>query len=210
MSYIYSTTCGVRASAFRKFFKKALLLLFTSSRFVLPIIWIVAVGAAGVTLHRFEITPAEKRAATKPKDVSRANTLLLFAHPKCPCTSATLKNLELIHQAHPETQTEIMLVIPAGAPADFEDGPTSSWQASHSWARLSLDPKGALATAAGATTSGHVIYYDANGDTQFSGGITRARAVAGEATALRSLLASIGGSKTSNLSQHDVFGCPLL
>ncbi|HLO97235.1 MAG TPA: hypothetical protein VK171_01460 [Fimbriimonas sp.] len=173
--------------------------------------WALSILSAGASLHFYEVTPSTNQIAPQTlREPSRTNTLLVFAHPKCPCTVATLKCLEELHQVHPEIQVELALVIPPNSPKLFEDGPSSEWQASHRWAKRTIDRNGTLAKSLGAIASGHTFLFEEKGDVVFAGGITRARGVVGESTALRDLITCINGKQSFGLSRHDVFGCSLL
>jgi hypothetical protein len=70
------------------------------------------------------------------------------------------------------------------------------------------DENGQLASAFGAETSGHVLFYDANGILQFSGGITSMRGHEGRSLGGDAILARLLGREAA-ADQALTFGCPL-
>jgi hypothetical protein len=71
------------------------------------------------------------------------------------------------------------------------------------------DDQGAQSARFGAATSGQTFLYDARGNLQFSGGITAARAHAGDNAGRSSLVAMLNASGAPVASRTSVFGCPL-
>ena len=137
-------------------------------------------------------------------------TLLMFIHPRCPCTQASLEELARI-LAHCKGLADVYAVFVR--PPRVGNG----WERAGNWrtaaaipeVHMVVDENGAEARRFGATTSGHVQLYDAEGDLQFSGGITGARSHAGDnagADAVQSWL------RRGIVDRREtfVFGCPLL
>lgn len=180
-------------------------------RIALLAIWLSAVIGSSWILHRYEATPGGTAARPTPKPPQKlANALLVFAHPQCPCTQASLQNVERFHRDHPEIRAELVLVIPKGAPKEFAEGPTLQWHRKNPWATLVRDEQGAMARSYGATTSGHVIYIDETGRTRFNGGVTRGRGLVGDSTALRNLYQAVSVNGAKLAQNGSVFGCSLL
>jgi hypothetical protein len=135
--------------------------------------------------------------------------LLVFAHPQCPCTRATLAELERI-LAH----ARVPLRARAWVLADDELGP--DWTQAALWRQaaaipgleLAPDRGGALARALGVHTSGEVLLYSAAGELLFDGGVTPARAHEGDAEGKDALIAFLEG-RPSDLHRAPVFGCGL-
>ncbi len=108
-------------------------------------------------------------------------SLVLFAHPQCPCTRASLEQLQKISTAAgPGLKTYVFVLKPQGYP--------SAWTRSALWASAAAipgttvlpDPGGTVAEAFGAKTSGQTFLFDRAGRLVFSGGITVSRGRAGE------------------------------
>lgn len=134
--------------------------------------------------------------------------LVLFLHPRCPCSRASLTELsKLVEPAGQSLAIRIVFVRPDDAP--------EGWENSELWAMASAIPGVHLscendseAKCAGATTSGHAVLTDPTGRVAFSGGITRGRGQEGESVGLQAILELLGGSEPP-LRQAPVFGCAL-
>lgn len=137
------------------------------------------------------------RSATRP-------TLVMFVHPKCPCSRASLSELNrLLRRVAGRADAIVVRVRPRGLePGQDEvaalDAPTIRVD----------DTDGAEAARFGAATSGMTYLYDGAGRLMFSGGLTASRGHEGE---------SFGGKRIEALLQDDVvdrrdapvFGCRL-
>lgn len=136
--------------------------------------------------------------------------LVLFAHSRCACTRATIRELErLLARAKDKPDTWIVLNGPAG------DGPASIGAAARSvlGARV-IEDDGTEAARFGAKASGQVLVYGRDRRLLFNGGITPSRGHEGDSRgadlALRALTPSAApASSASPSSSADVFGCGL-
>jgi hypothetical protein len=137
-------------------------------------------------------------------------TLVLIAHPQCTCTRASLTELsEILVRAHGRPKTYVVFLKPHGVVNGWEQ--TDLWQTA---TRLPdtiaiRDDGGDLAGVFGAETSGQTFLYDARGTLQFSGGITGARAHAGENAGRAQVVALLNRLAVSPQAPTPVFGCPL-
>jgi hypothetical protein len=137
-------------------------------------------------------------------------TLVAFAHPRCPCTRASLRELErLAAESANRLRGTVLFYRPASAPAGWER--TDLWELAERipGVRAATDVDGALARSFGAETSGHVVVYDAAGDLAFQGGVTAARGHEGGnrgRDAIRHLLRNGRALE----AETPVFGCPLV
>src|SRR5688572_31151777 len=103
-------------------------------------------------------------------------TLVLFGHPNCPCSKASVGELnEIIAQVHDRVQVYVAFVVPKTADESWRE--TSLWSDAQliPGVKTLLDEDGIEAARFNAKTSGQVILYDENGDLMFSGGITGSR-----------------------------------
>jgi hypothetical protein len=150
------------------------------------------------------IWPAESgltRSAGRP-------TLVMFAHPKCPCTRASLHELErLLAQAAGTLDAQVAFVQPPGTSQDWAK--TDTWSAASAIpsVRVVLDRDGVEAGRFGATTSGQVLLYDAAGCLNFQGGITAARGHEGDNPGRSAIIAWTKGQTAPRC--QSTFGCPL-
>jgi hypothetical protein len=133
----------------------------------------------------------------------------LLAHPQCSCTRATLSELaELLARARTRPKTYILFLRPEGFARGWEQ--TDLWRTAAALPDVTVlrDDQGREARRFGAFTSGQTLLYDSDGTLLFSGGITGARAHAGD-NAGRSAIVDLLNRGQSNRAATDVFGCPL-
>ena len=195
----------------------------TSPRRRLGALWILGLAAwvglvvAGVTWTArwsqrpgtFAAVPPTWPAASKLGRSATKHALVVFAHPRCPCTVATLRELEkIVARCQDRVDTRVVLCLPPGATAGFDDGELRQRAAAIPGATVHADPEGREAYLFDATTSGAVYLFDPSGALRFSGGITAARGHEGQNPGRTQLVALVqdGGS---GLVRSPVFGCPL-
>jgi len=181
------------------------------------LLWAGTVTAGMWVVLNYANTPGPPADAARvwPSEVSlertqEVATLVMFAHPRCPCTRASIGELSRIMTREVGRVTAHVLFY---APGDFE----ADWERTDLWdsaaeipgVRVHRDADGNLARRLGAKTSGQVALYDASGRLAFQGGITASRGHAGDnvgSTKIRQIL----DGKTSTNSATSVYGCPLL
>lgn len=137
-------------------------------------------------------------------------TLVLFAHPHCPCTRASLGELARLSSTCGERlATVIAIYTPSSEPADWPATSLPAMADAIPGAAIVSDIDGREATRFGAATSGHVLLYDAMGELTFSGGITASRGHEGGNAGRTAIERLVGGSPAQR-DTTPVFGCPLL
>lgn len=183
----------------------------------LAAVWVVATACGFVALTVYSTTPgasapvaqrwpAQSRLA-EPSD-SRA-TLVLFAHPRCSCTRATLAEFErLLARTIDRVEAHVVFVRPPGAARGWEE--TDLWRRARRvpGVRVDVDDGGAEAERFGARTSGHVLLYDRDGVLRFSGGITASRGHEGQSPGRQAIEATLAG-EPGQLTDAPVYGCAL-
>ena len=184
--------------------------------FLAGIIWLVSVGAGLAILLAYERSPGA--AATVPSHwpaesgIERrpgAPVLLLFAHPHCPCSGASIEELDRIMARTGTTvATRVLFIKPSGVAEDWQS--TDLWRKAAAIRGVSVasDDGGREASLFGAATSGQAILYGADGQLLFSGGITGARGHAGDNPGRSAILALLNGGRATR-SVTPVFGCSL-
>ena len=147
---------------------------------------------------------------------SSGRELLVFVHPFCGCTDATVAELAMIPGA----------LLPSAPPPAltfvvFRPGPDSSWTMSALRGKASLlprarfvwDDRAAEARRFGVKTSGTVLLYEADGRLLFHGGVTGERGHQGDNFGLSALLGSLRnpapGSAPAIPRTSAVFGCAI-
>jgi hypothetical protein len=136
-------------------------------------------------------------------------TLLMFAHPRCPCTRSSLHELDrLVAQVGERISSTVLFYRPAEAEEGWEH--TDLWRLAEGipGAIAMPDPDGEIAAAFGAETSGHVVVYDTSGRLVFSGGITAARAHEGDSRGRDSIRQLVSEGEALEPTAP-VFGCPI-
>jgi hypothetical protein len=179
-------------------------------------VWLAAATSGLWVLWRYDNTPGD--AAVAPgrwpavATLARATdrpTLVMLAHPHCTCTRASVGELaEVIARARTMPKTYIVFMMPKR----FADG----WEQTDLWRQASAipgvtlvrDDDGEQAKQFGAATSGQTLLYDERGALVFSGGITGARAHAGDNLGRQSLVALLNREPAARAGTN-VFGCPL-
>jgi hypothetical protein len=177
--------------------------------------WFLAVVAGFLALWMYKLQPGPEGANVPRRwpiqssihaSADRA-TLVLFAHPRCACTRATIAELaRLMARFQDRLDAHVLFT---GSPAD-ELERTELWASA---ARIpgvavAADPSGAEARRFGAGTSGAAVLYDSKGTLAFHGGITPARGHEGDSFGLQRIAAVLTGGKPDR-ADAPVFGCAL-
>jgi hypothetical protein len=186
--------------------------------FVVILIWLAAVAgglkvlsdysnAAGAVGQTDSSWPSH---SALPLAHDNKPTLILFLHPKCSCSEASVGELDsLMAKIEGKAHVYAMFVQPEG----WQENEIKSQQL---WKRASsipgvvasLDPEGREAKLFGALTSGHLVGFDVKGRLAFSGGITIARGHMGDNPGLQAVAQFVNSGSTP-LKQTRVFGCAL-
>jgi hypothetical protein len=154
------------------------------------------------------VTLFPRSSAVRP--VSDKLTLVFFAHPHCPCTRASLHELEgLLAETQNRVSVTVVFTIPDGVPADWEQGDLWNSATSIPGVRVIKDQGGEEAHRFDVEGSGHVLLYAPSGKLLFSGGVTASRGHGGD-NAGRSAVMSFILDGHSSVSHTPVFGCSLL
>ena len=187
----------------------------TLSKLIITASWAALLFVGFGFAWQYEATPG--RAAKAPSDWpagssipidGRRPTLIMFAHPQCPCTRASLDLLSSIRSGNNAAAVYVVIVQPPGLEGGLDQSPLAAQAKAISGVRVLAD-NGSEARRFGAATSGEVLLYTKEGQRLFSGGITSARGHVGP---------SKGAAGISAYLQHGtipspampVFGCSLL
>ncbi|QDU74045.1 hypothetical protein Pan97_10480 [Bremerella volcania] len=178
-------------------------------------IWVILIAGAFTTLLAYHNLPGERsdHALVWPAndsiklDTQRPN-LLVFIHPQCPCSVATLNELTRIQSACGTLlNTHIVFYSPIGLQWEDTSKVRQALEIPH--VKITNDIDGQLANMFGALTSGHSLLYSRDGRRVFSGGITPARGHEGENLGRNSIVQYVLNGEVS-CEKTNVFGCPII
>jgi len=179
-------------------------------------LWLFVVLGGSVLLWRYKSTPgpagfapAEWPTASRVERSPTLPTMIMFAHPHCPCSRASVGELAVVmSRASGGLVSHVLFNRPSSETEDWTD--TDLWRSASAipGVKVSVDVDGEEAHRFGASTSGHAVLYDARGRLVFAGGITNARGHAGDSEGRRAVLAFLLQGARGR-SQAPVFGCSL-
>jgi hypothetical protein len=185
---------------------------------ILVAVWLLAVGFG---LHLLLSYKAKAGSPVQAPSTWPSNTLLsspldkpllvMFAHPRCPCTKASLGELDqLVARAHNQFDATIVFYAPKGDSKEWSSSALIGDARSIPGVRVQLDHDGTLARRFGIETSGHTLVYGTDGHLLFSGGITASRGHLGDNKGLAAIQAILT-NHSSRLARTTtpVFGCEL-
>jgi hypothetical protein len=184
---------------------------------VATLVWVASVSAGFGVLLVYDYTPgADTRVAahwpfqSKIAQDAVQPTLIMFAHPKCPCTRASIGELAILmaHRQH-RVNASVIFFRPKGSLENWAH--SGLWRSAEMIPGVSVrsDEGGAVAACFGATTSGTVVLYNVDGNLVFSGGITSSRGHSGDNTG-RAAIMKLLNHETAATHKTPVFGCSLL
>lgn len=178
-------------------------------------LWIASLILGSFFLTRFETTPGSDAPAPPqwpsgvpvPRDLNLP-TLVMFLHPFCPCSRASVGELALL-MAHCRGRVAavVMIVGTEGLGDPLRSGLALD-AAVIPGVTVLCDEDGIAARRFQAATSGRSILYDKNKRLLFAGGITSARAHSGDNAGRDSIEALVVG-KQSLIHTTPTFGCPM-
>jgi len=184
---------------------------------VLGSLWILAVIVGTFVLMKYEYTPgiASRPGNKWPSDsqipLSKdRSTLIMFAHPHCPCTRASIAELaKLIAHCKIQPEAHVLFISPKSMPFEWEK--TDLWRSAKliPGVSVSSDIDGIEADRFNSLTSGQTMIYSEKGNLTFSGGITGARGQEGDNPGLNSAKLALQLQPLKNQTAI-VFGCPLI
>lgn len=180
-------------------------------------LWLAAAAAGFIVLLNYQnargrvgLTPQHWPSASRLALDSNNDTLIMFAHPRCPCTRASLEELNrLLGRSEGKVAAQVVFFRPAAFSSDWVRN--GLWKSAAAMPGVTVveDIDGAQARLFGAKTSGYVVLYDAAGKLLFEGGITSGRGHAGDNAGEEAVASLLKGHAVA-LAQTPVYGCSLL
>jgi len=141
-------------------------------------------------------------------DPTRAN-FVMFAHPQCPCSRASMAELAVIMTRCPQQiHATVCFLSPDGEAADWTH--SALWRAASAIHGVDVvaDRDGQISERFGSATSGQVFLFNGDGRQLFSGGITGARGHEGENRG-RNLVIALARGEMCDVTATPVYGCSL-
>lgn len=179
--------------------------------------WLIALFSGIVFLIHYAGIPGKNAAASqlewpagtalnRPKNKP---VLLVFAHPRCSCSAATVGELDrLMLFLKDKVDVKVLFIQPEEKSPSWVQG--SLWEKARAIPGVEVlaDPNGKEIDLFAAKTSGQTLLYDTDGSLIFSGGITAARGHMGDSRGRAFIISWLDGKEKSNLITP-VFGCAL-
>lgn len=176
----------------------------------------ISIGTGLGILYKYENAPSKTlmvpqvwpSASAFSHEKDRA-TLVMFAHPHCACTRASIGELALLMtRCSGFLEAYVFYMKPKGFPENWAK--TDLWKSAAQIPGVHVleDTDGMEAKIFRATTSGEVLVYGKEGSLLFSGGITGSRGHAGD-NAGRSSIVSLLMERKVLRKDTFVFGCSL-
>ncbi len=182
------------------------------------VLWLTGITAGSYAMlrHEFDGRTASGAPEQWPAELGDFNpsesdlTLVMAVHPDCPCTRASIEQLDRILTQNPGQCQAIALVYTSEG-----DDATSIKEGAY-WRRLAslpevrpqLDPEGHFAIKLGSGISGTVAAYDRKGVLRFQGGLTPSRGHGGPSVAVTTINRILKG-ESNELAAAPTFGCSI-
>ena len=183
---------------------------------LLGIAWTIAVAFGLRTLLAYESTPGTIGAVpgqwpstSQIERLTDRPTLVMLAHPRCPCTRASVAELaQLMAHMPGKVYAYVLFLKPRQSGTDWEDTDLRRSAAAIPSVTVLSDVDGVEARRFGAETSGHTLLFDRDGRLLFSGGITEFRGHVGYNTGVCAIESLVNG-RAPVRAATSVFGCAL-
>jgi hypothetical protein len=184
-------------------------------------IWLATSGAGLAWLWSYSATPgeivpvsADWPAASRLERSRGKFTLVMFVHPECPCSRASLGELEKLLARCPESiGSQVVFFEPAEKQEEWSDTASQRQALELPGVQAVHDLDGTEARLFSARTSGDTFVFDTAGRLAFHGGITSARGHSGDNDGCFAIEAIVEGSLSprgvSDQASTPVYGCPL-
>lgn len=181
------------------------------------LLWLGVTVAGIFYLAKYANTPADSGTiypASFPAESSIPHndehpTLIFFSHPKCPCTRASLHELNrLMTDVDGRLKAYVVFTKPIGTDENWAQTDLRTIAENIPNVRVLIDEDERETDFFNARTSGLILLYDRRGNLRYDGGITASRGHEGDNTG-RAALANIITHDYDETSKMPVFGCPL-
>lgn len=174
------------------------------------IVWIALVTAGFVTLVVYERSPGADGIPSQTISLNLERetwTLLVGVHPRCPCTRATVDELEwLLYRNRKILKCNALIYHPEGFEKEWMELPLVARLKNMPGVTLRGDSDGRELARLGIETSGGIRLFDPRGKLCFQGGITPSRGHRGLNLGSEIIESLLRGEPTP-LNNAPVYGC---
>lgn len=179
-------------------------------------VWLICAATGLGWMLSYQMTPAEPgdpvtRWPTEtavPLGADRL-TALMFVHPRCPCTRASLTELSSVLQRSDQPVAAYAVILhPESADGAWSQGPIRNQATLINGLTVLPDAGGREHHAFGARTSGEVFVFRPSGELVFHGGVTAGRGHAGPNAGTQALDTLLIGL-APRVRQTPIYGCAL-
>lgn len=180
-------------------------------------LWLLAVGCGMLWLAEYSFTPGRAGQAAPawpggptPENGKDRFTLVVALHPECPCSRATLRQLDTV-LLHTDGRMQVLAVFADQLPeAPAEASDLYAQARALPEVRLVSDRDGSWMRRFDFHTSGEIRLYRPDGTLAFQGGITAGRGHEGGNPGSDAVIAAVRATTpVGGLVSTPVFGCAL-
>jgi len=181
------------------------------------VVWLLAAGVGAAVLLNYEGAAHSTGKASEhwPQATQieldrKKATLVMFSHPHCPYTRASIGELKRLLARCPERVAAHVLFLKPGDHSETWTH-TGLWRTAAAIPGVDVQPdtNGTEARQFGAKTSGCVLFYAPTGQLLFKGGITAGRGHTGDNPGSGAIIALLHG-RNPLVSETPVYGCSLV
>ncbi|MEM7232298.1 MAG: hypothetical protein AAF517_09000 [Planctomycetota bacterium] len=183
---------------------------------LLAVLWLIGIGVGLSVLLRFdyEAGAVGRIATTFPtrtrlEPAENGMTLVMSLHPRCPCSRASIAELErLLARCGESLQATLLFYVPSGFDAAWTDTPTWNRAREVPGVTTEADVDGRLIKRFGFQVSGEAALFDSKSQLRFHGGITPARSHEGTSEGALAVAGIVSGER-EDYFEAPSFGCPV-
>jgi len=183
---------------------------------LIVLVWIAGIGIGLRSQGAYDFVPSPTNiverqwpTVTDLKLASDRPTLVMFVHPRCGCSRASLSELaEVLKTCRDRLNVQVAFLMPQSASAEWSKSDLCVTAKNMTGVNIHLDVDGHEHERFKATTSGEVFLFQPDGTLVMHGGITASRGHIGENRGRNSIEQFVlQGRCPTNSTQ--VFGCGL-
>lgn len=185
------------------------------------LVWIAIVITGFAMLAVYSNTPSElgeppslnhvqlSEAAWRKSVAGTPYHLVMAIHPQCPCTLASIAQLDrLLAKCNEGVACTVLVFQPSDHPETWNETTLVANAQRLPRTQVVIDRDGEMIQRLQLKTSGAVVVYSEAGETLFSGGLTPSRGHEGDSLGCDSILSLVRKGSTELVS-CPVYGCPL-